>query len=212
MDPEEVVRRILEEGLVDFAELDHRVFPMGTPPSSTGGNGADAGRRGRPSLHSIHVAVGVLALRALVGTQARNWRALLRGGTRQRSHMASGDERRYDPTDKAREQAYTLKEFQDVFSKKGYDEEWILDRWARSPSAYEPPLVTIQAKAKSPAGPEIEAKEESSASEEEAAATASAKRLKRQKEKKRMPMMVPIVMRNAHPSDPKFSRAIKSAF
>ena len=104
--------------------------------------------------------------------------------------MASGgDERRYDPTDKAREQAYTLKEFQDFFSKKGHDEEWILARWARSPSAGLP-MVTIQAKAKSPAAPKIEAKEESSASEEEPASsskatTKSSARLKRQKQKKR---------------------------
>ena len=99
--------------------------------------------------------------------------------------MASGgDERRYDPTDKAREQAYTLKEYRDFFKKKGYDEEWILARWARSPSAGLP-LVTIQAKAKSPAAPKIEAKEESSASEEEPKTTKSAARLKRQKQKKR---------------------------
>ena len=62
--------------------------------------------------------------------------------------MASGsDERRYDPTDRAREQAYTLKEFQDFFKKKGYEEQWIQDCWARSPSAGLP-LVTIAAKAK----------------------------------------------------------------
>ena len=93
--------------------------------------------------------------------------------------MASGsDERRYDPTDKAREQAYTLKEFQDFFEKKGYDEEWILARWARSPSAGLPLVAT--------AAPKIEAKEESSASEEEPAKTTkSAARLKRQKQKKR---------------------------